>query len=456
MHALVILTLCAASFCDFIAASSPALALVKFIPEVLSGLIAALVLFEGVRGGFANVSAKYWLIFGVAVFVIVCGIFTNDVGAGPVVAGMRSYLRAIPLFMIPAVFPFSDKQLQQQIKVVLAIALIQVPITCYQRYTVWTQGRFSGDDVRGTVMESGILSIFLVCVALVLVGYFMRGRLSKVSFFTLFFLVLLPTTINETKATVVLLPIGLLTTIVAGSARGKRLRVFSMGVALLAVFGAIMVPVYDLMAANNPYKNERHLLDFFTNQKEMDKYMNTKGGAGIGTMHFVRRGDAIRVPIEYLSRDPVRLSFGLGLGNASHSNLGQAFVGTYYDLFQYFAVLSFSIFLLEIGLLGTGLVFLLNALLFFDAVAVARSDKELHGAIAIGWIGVVAVMTTSMFYSAIHVYTVLPYMYWYFAGVVATRRTRLAMAESTPTTVGELRRSAALRTARGGTARIGR
>jgi hypothetical protein len=380
--------------------------------------------------GFRFIAAKYWIAFGMAALIILCGIVTNSVGAGPIFAGMRTYLRPIPMFLIPAVFTFTDKQLQTQLKLMLFVGLAQVPISCYQRYVVWIEGRFSGDDVRGTATDSGILSIILICMALVLVGCFMRKQISRTMFFTLFFLLLLPTMINETKATVVLLPIGLLTTIVAGSASGQRLKVFSLGLVLLGIFGAILIPVYDMMAANNPYKNEQHLTDFFTNQEEIDKYMETKGGASLGTKHMVRRGDAIRVPLQYLAKDPVNLAFGLGIGNASHSNLGQQFQGTYYDLFQYFAVLSISTFMLELGLLGTAVVFVLYGLLFFDSIAVAKQDSGLTGALAIGWIGVIPVIAASTFYTAIHMFTILSFFFWYFAGIVAARRTQLGLVHA--------------------------
>src|SRR5262249_16510322 len=154
--------------------------------------------------------------------------------------------------------------------------------------------------------------------------------------------------------------------------------------------------------------------------KQIDIYMNTKGGTGIGSHKLARRGDAVRVPLQYLSKDPVKLAFGLGLGNASHSNLGEQFTGRYYDLFQAFAYISFSIFLLEIGVMGTFIVFLLYAMIFFDAIFVARRDSDkLTGPLAVGYIGVVAVFGAATFYAAIHAYAILSYLYWYTAGMVA-------------------------------------
>jgi hypothetical protein len=158
--------------------------------------------------------------------------------------------------------------------------------------------------------------------------------------------------------------------------------------------------------------------------------MNAKGNAGIGATHAVRRGDQIRVPLEYLAKDPVKLAFGLGIGNASHSNLGEQFTGDYYDLFQFFAVLTVSTVMLELGLLGLGILFLIYAMLFFDSIAVARQDKGLLGTISAGFIGVMPAIGAATFYTSIHTYTMLSFLFWYFAGMVAARRTELAKQHS--------------------------
>jgi hypothetical protein len=433
MHVLVLILILAATLVDCLVQAFNLVGYLRLIPEVFSMIAVIVILMRGVRYGFTFVAPKYWFVFGLLSVIILCGILTNDVGSGPTLAGMRSYLRAIPLFLLPAVYPFTDKQLQQQIKLILAIALIQIPITVYQRYVIYSAQRFSGDDVRGTLVDSGVLSIFLICCTLLAVGFMMKNRVNKWHFVILFFALLFPTMIDETKATVLLLPAGLLTTIAAGSPAGKRLKVLAAGAGLLVAFAAILIPVYDAMEVYSPYKGNKHIEDFFTNQQEMDKYMNSTH-VGVGTTAPVRRGDALKVPMQYLSRDPVHLAFGLGLGNASTSNLGQAFSGNYAGLFKSFVILSVTVFILEVGLLGTALVFLLYWLVFRDAIAVARSDSGLVGSMAVGWIGVVVVITLATFYSAIHLFASLSYMFWYFSGIIAARRMQLAAEVSRSST----------------------
>jgi hypothetical protein len=428
MQALIITIFCVATLSDFLTASNAVPGVVKFIPEILSVVMCVLVLLKGLRGGLSTIPSKYWLVFGLLAFVILCGILTNSVGAGPALQGMRYYLRAIPLFFLPAVSNFTEQNTRQQLRAVLALALLQVPVSIYQRWVIISQNRFSGDDVRGTVMDSGILSIFLICVVVVLTAFYMRGQIRKWPFVALFFVLLFPTTINETKATVILLPVGLMSAIIAASSRGKRIKVFLGGTALLGAFAAILFPVYGLMNANSPYKSDKNLLDFFTDEKQLGTYINDKKDLGFGAKRLVGRGTAIKFPLQYLARDPVHLAFGLGLGNASHSNLGEAFSGKYYDLFRNFVVSAAAAFLLEIGLLGTVLVFLLYWLLFTDALVVAKRDSNLSGAFGAGWVGVVGVMGLAAFYNVTHAYISVSFLYWYFAGVVATRRGQLTIA----------------------------
>jgi hypothetical protein len=86
---------------------------------------------------------------------------------------------------------------------------------------------------------------------------------------------------------------------------------------------------------------------------------------------------------------------------------------------------------LETGVFGTALVFALYWLIFRDSVVVARSDDSLTGWIAIGWAGVTVLMVVATPYKAMHIYESLSYLFWYFSGLIAARRMRLAHAART-------------------------
>jgi hypothetical protein len=340
-------------------------------------------------------------------------------------------LRAAPLFFLPAVLPMTEEQLKRQLKLLLTLAFVQLPVAVYQRWVQMSAGRYSGDPVQGTLLDSGVLSIFLVCAALVLTGVLLKRRIGRVRYGVLLLLLLFPTTINETKVTVILLPFGLLTALILGADQGKRLRYAGIALALLVAFGAIFVPIYDKMEESDPYKI--NIVDFFTNEQQLNRYLVSKdAGTGIGGTKLARRGDAIRVPIEYLAKDPVLLAFGLGLGNASPSTLGKNFEGSYYILFQSVLNISFSFFILELGIFGVLLIAALFWMVFSDTLAVAHRDSTLTGALAAGWTGVVAVFLLATFYLAFQYYTSLSYLYWYLSGVICARAMSLRLETARP------------------------
>jgi hypothetical protein len=397
-------------------------AFLHFLPEAMSVLVILYVLFAGTRDRFRLVAPKYWLTFGALAVVLLCGIINGAPGAGPVISGARFYLRAVPMFFLPAVLPLSEAQLKRLLKWLLVVALIQLPVAGSQRWVIEAAGRFSGDDVRGTLLDSGILSIFLIGCIAVLTGFLVRGRIRLRWYLLLAALMIIPTTINETKITVFYMPLAILIPLLLGAAPGKRVRNLLIALAGLVVIGTLFVPIYNMTQQNNPFKNEKDISAFFTNQKQMGRYLSSDV-AGLGTKKDVRRGDAIVVPFEFLAKDPVRLAFGLGTGAVSPSNLGQSFQGNYHLLFKQFLIISFTYFLLEFGVFGVALILVLIWLILWDTLAVVRKDREtLFGALALGWVPVVVMFAMNLFYDPFHEFTSITYLYWYFSGAICARR----------------------------------
>jgi hypothetical protein len=429
MQSIVLVIICCVMLSDFVSYSLELPAITHFVPELLTGIVMVYVLVVGTRSGFRLVAPKYWLLFGALAIVMLCGIILNGTGAGAIVSGMRFYLRGVPLFFLAAVLPVTDASLRRQLLWLLGLAFVQVPLTVYQRWVVMSQGRFTGDDVHGTLFDSGVLTMFLVCGVLILTGMLLKRRIGKMLYCILFLILLIPTTINETKVTVIFLPVGLLVTLILGSERGKRLRFAGIGLTILIAFGAIFIPVYDMTQAHNPYKVK--LVDFFTDEKALTSYLsasNKNSDAGIGKTKLAGRGDSIIVPLGYLSRDPINLAFGLGLGNVSPSNLGRNFEGAYFRLFRSVLVTCFAYFVLEFGLIGTALIGCLYLLISLDTLRVARFDKSLTGALAAGWTGVMAIFALGVVYNVFFQFVSVTYLYWYFAGVIAARSMQLRFA----------------------------
>jgi hypothetical protein len=425
MHIVTLLIFCVVMTNDWLVKTLALPPTLRFLPDALSGVVIIYVLFAGVRDRFHLIAPKYWIVFGAMIVVIVCGLINNQTGAGPLLSGTRFYFRPVPMFFLPAVLALSESQLRRQLRWLLALALVQVPIAIYQQYVIQSEGRFTGDDVRGTVMDSGILSLFLICTVLILTGMFLRRRIRPLTYWVLFFFLLIPTTINETKVTVIFLPLGLLATLLFGAERGKKLKYFMMACAALIVAGGLFIPIYNFTQRYNPYKNEKDITTFFTNEKALGRYLSSDVG-GVGTKKDVRRGDAIVVPFEYLAKDPVRLAFGLGLGAVSPSTLGKNFEGEYYLLFQKFSIISFTFFLLELGVFGVLLIGVLFWMMFADTLTVSRRDPSLVGVLATGWIGVVVIYALDVVYTIFHEFPSVTYLYWYFAGLICARCVALA------------------------------
>jgi hypothetical protein len=429
MYVFIFVVMCLITTSDFIVQLLDGPPILHFIPEMLSIVLILYIVVAGTRTRFELVAPKYWLAFAALAIVMLCGIVNSGTGAGPIITGMRFYFRALPMFFLAAVAPLTDDQLRKQLKLLLALGLLQLPISVYQRWVIYSNDRFSGDDVRGTLLDSGILSMFLICAALIVVGMMLKRRISKLWFTILFFLLLFPTTINETKVTVIFLPLGLFVALIIGAEPGKRLRYGALTMIALIGFAAIFIPVYDMLEEHNHYKVK--IVDFFTNQQQLDRYLVAEGrnrGTGIGGTKLSGRGDAVMVPIVYLSRDPVDLAFGLGLGSASPSNLGKNFEGAYYRLFRSVTITSFSFWLLELGLLGVILISVLYWMMFMDSVVVARTAPGLVGALAAGWTGVVAIFFLAMIYNVFYQFPSVSYLFWYFTGIISARRVAMTLS----------------------------
>jgi len=408
---------------EFIVQATGLPTLLRFAPEAISLIVAIYVFIAGTLNRFRFVPPKYWLILFGLVFIAVCGVINNAPGPGALLNGLRYYFRAAPMFFLPMVLPVNDERLKRQLKVLLALSLLQIPVACYQRWVIFSADRISGDDVRGTIMDSGVLSMFLICAALVLSGLMLRRRIGIFRYAMLFLLLLFPTTINETKVTVILVPFGLFVTLIMGAESGKRLQYAGLSLAILVVFGSIFVPIYNRLE-----EGQVDIIDFFTSQKSLNRYLVAQGNSkeiGIGSGKTATRGQSIDITLKYMLKDPVTLGFGLGMGNVSPSQSGKNFEGAYFRLFQGVLTISFAFFLLEFGLFGVLLILALNWCIFMDCLAVSRRDHSLTGAVATGWMGVVAIFMLSMVYNNFHFFAAVTYVYWYLSGVVCARREAL-------------------------------
>jgi hypothetical protein len=399
----------------------------KYVVELLGAIVLLYVATAGSLNRFRYVRSAYWIVFGAILVDMICGVLANHVEPGPLFTGTRSYIRAIPLFFLPAVLKVSGRQIRTQLWLLLVIAVLQLPLAAYQRMTQLARGGITGDTTTGTLMLSNFLSIFLICGMAVVMGLYLRKLISVKWVVVLCLLLLIPTTINETKGTLVLLPIALGTVFLVGAKPGARLKNSLLAAMFLCVCGAVFIPIYDALIVVRPYPTT--ISEFLTKPGRLQEYLS-KRDAEVGTTEKVGRLDAMVVPLGVIAKDPAQLMFGLGLGNASKSSLGPRFTGRYNYLLEPFLMSTFSVVVSELGVLGLCLLVGLYWLIFVDCRAVALSASPLMSGIALGWAGVTAVMLICLPYTNMIPSPALSYLFWYFSGLIAAERMRLVYASA--------------------------
>jgi O-antigen ligase len=223
------------------------------------------------------------------------------------------------------------------------------------------------------------------------------------------------TTINETKATLLLLPVAL---IVPAFLMGKKdvlrrlLPLAAVGMLAITAF----VGVYNYLIQFREYPDP--IGEFFSTS-ELRYYLYT--GAANTDQPYVGRLDSIELAIEHTSADPLKLAFGYGAGNVTDSFLPE-FAGRYWEYYVRFGVGQTQVtqFLWEIGVVGLLAYLFLYYLVTRDALVLARSKDETAD-IGQLWVVAMIVMTFGLLYKSLLSMNDFGYLFWYFSGLVASR-----------------------------------
>jgi hypothetical protein len=418
MQALVIALLLQILFVEYLIDSHALLPRYAILmPEILSAIAMLVVLVRIMGGARVAFDWRYGVFLAALLFTMTFGYVVQDVPDGAMLAGARSYLKFLPFFLLPAVHRFTPQQLQTQMVLLFAIALAETPLALYQRFVEFADSMHTGDPVRGTLTTSSALSMFLVATIGGAVVFYLRGRLRLAALVAVCAWLFIPTTINETKATILLLPIALLAPafLMPRKVRlmGKLLPI--LGVGLLA--GSAFVLSYNTLIQHGEYGGP--LGEFFTSGESLRYYLYT--GAANTDQPYVGRFDSIELALEYIGQDPYKLAFGFGAGNVSESFLPE-FAGRYADYFVRFGVgqTQITTFLWELGVVGLCTFLFLFYLITRDALTLARSDDS---AAHLGQIWTVAmiIMTFGLLYKSVFSMNDFGYLFYYFSGIVASR-----------------------------------
>jgi len=386
---------------------------VGWLPE-LASLIAAVVVLLRMQGErLKGVDARYIVLFVLLVIGILAGILLNTLTPGTAVSGARMYFKSLPFFVLPLIVPVTEKTLKRQLLLMAILCIIQLPIAWQQRSHTDFVGATTGDWIVGTLYGPAFLSIFLCSGAAVAFAMYLTGRLSFKVLLVFFALTLPATMINETKGTLLLLPLALLVPAIFAEkskdvAKTNRL---VLSIALISTFVAIFIPVYDhYIRARWGYG----LIEFVQMQGRVEDYLVKNSNLGSQKSGKL---DSILLPFKAARHDPTEAIVGLGIGNVSESSFGPGFTGEHFEQYGRLMGPTVSLLLWEIGLFGTVIVLLTLYLIFRDAL-VARRSKGLGGAVALGWTGVLAITVVGMFYKNTLNSNALGYLFWFYSGVV--------------------------------------
>jgi hypothetical protein len=136
----------------------------------------------------------------------------------------------------------------------------------------------------------------------------------------------------------------------------------------------------------------------------------------------VGRLEGVLIPIRTHASDPVKLLVGAGAGNVQAAPL-EFLEGAHSEEYERLGAngTTLSILLWETGFVGVILFFVFLAMVFRDAWVLRNSDS-LAGALALGWLGVIAVLAVASIYVNVFSDPTIIYGLAYFSGYVAAMR----------------------------------
>ena len=385
---------------------------ITWFPEFIS-MLTIIIISARITVGYGRYFPPICSLFLVLFFSnIIIGAVINHISSGPLIAGIRMYLKPIPFFILPFVYHFSSNQLNKQLKLLLFFFIIQTPVSLYQRLVVSTGLRSqTGDYVKGTLISSGHLTIILVCAISVLMSFYLAKKINFRFFIVIFFLLFIPMTINETKATIIFLPMALVLPIYF-SENSISMKQFVPMIILGIVAGILFVFIYD------HFVRERWgygIVDFLFMEDRVEGYLYKGSEVGYGS---VGRVDSYIFAFQEISKNILNLLFGFGIGNVSES-FSPSLSGEYADKYSSLGVkmTSFTLTLWERGVSGVFLYYFLFFMVFKYSRRLSIRDSSL-GALSNGWSVISLLMMIFVLYSHIILENTIGYLFWYFSGYI--------------------------------------
>jgi hypothetical protein len=397
----------------------------KLLPELLSAIALVIVVGRLIAGGRIRLDWRYAIFFALLLFTLFFGFMAQSVEAGPIVSGLRFYLKPLPFLLLPAVYPYTERQLRTIFYSLVPLICMEPPVAFYQKYVAFRGLWHTGDMITGTLIASGPLSLVMLCAITAVVILYLRSMLSLIPFVIGVGFLLAPTTINETKITIILLPLVILLPAVFMPPGKRPIRKIAP---ILAVGGACAVSFLAVYTYFSQFEHGESI-ESFVESGAYEKYLYNKGDRY--QSRELARVDTVIFAVDFLKRDPLRLAFGVGAGNATQSPL-QNFSGKYASYFGPMGIgqTQVTYFIWEIGFVGLFVYLLFCAISFRDAVFLAKGEGP-FAPLGQYWATVAVIMTIGLAYTAIFTSYELSYLFWFFSGLVGTKAYEQRKADAT-------------------------
>ena len=389
--------------------------IISILAEIISIVASIYVLLYFALRKKAKIQGRYILFYSGLLTHIAIGIIGNFVQPLAIFAGMRLYFKFLPFYFLPMVYEFSNDQIEKQIKVLLFLAILQCPIALYQRFIEYRIA--SGDYIAGTLGTAPMLSLFLVATISMIVAFYLKKRIYLQKFIVLAVIAFLPTAINETKATFLLLPISIIIPTIFGVNKEKRLKILCTVIPVLIILVVSFHYMYKTF-----YSGRVDVMEFYTSEK-ITEYMYKSADANKikGEEGEYGRIDSIILAYQANTDNFFRMIWGVGIGNAAVS-FSKKFEGEYTDEYQRLGGKGTAVshFIWEIGIFGILYIIWFFILIFYDSMKL-KKDESVIGSIALGWLGVTSIAFLTLFYQNILAKDALVYTYFFFSGYISAK-----------------------------------
>jgi hypothetical protein len=398
---------------------------IKFLVEIISVFYLFLCLIVFAINKQLNIGVKYLIYYLILFISIIVSSALNLSSAEAVLFGIRHYFKYLPIFIFPLVYSFDESDVLYFLKIILFLLLIQTPVCIFQRFFLFA-GVGTGDVVVGTLASSGVLSVILICSLSMVYGLYLKEKISKLVFYTISFFLFLPTTINETKITFLVLPFALFIPqlLLKGENVFKRIKkIIGYGTAVVLLLTTFVV-TYNVIYGG---KSNDLLFDYLKREKEGKGYLfldEERLEEQLKTGDEIGRGDTLILANQYLSKNLKHYVFGIGIGNALPGRMTKFLTTGEEEIQKYYpGQLTITNVFWEIGLVGVFLQIVIFIMCFQDIYSLAKDDDLLSG-IALGWCGVISVTIISLVYFNIYHNDEYNMIFWFFTGILLSFKYR--------------------------------